>query len=305
MSEYWEPIRDRGNTTCSIWNQFNLDFTVGKLDLPTHLADVQALEPLVQARDDAEDLYDQAIDARDANWKILHDLNVSAVRVIRGNLEDGDPLMLELDDVSGMPNEGSGRICARSRKLSTLWKKVNTARAAMTPPLDPISVGAALVAAVEAALSANEPKLKTVSDKLASWSSARQVLRAAAEKVDRNNKRWFDAWSGNHPEGSPEREALSQIDTGADAVALPGLPEFTAVHVPGEGVHIDATAEHATHFRVMRKGPGEDNSVERAANAESPINDPVSLPGVYQYQLVARNSSGDGPLSAPKSVTVP
>ena len=305
MSEYWEPIRDRGNDTCAVWNQFNLDFLVGTLDIATHLTDVQAIEPLVQARDDAEDLYDQAVDARDANWKVLHDLNVNAVRVIRGNLDPDDMLMLELDDISGMSNEGSGRICARSRKLSTLWKKVNTMRAALTPPLDPVSVGAALVATVDTALTANEPLLKSVSDKLASWNSARRVLRALADKVDRNNKRWYDAWSGNYPEGTPERDALSQIDTGSNPVALPGDVDFTVMYGPGAELHIDATTEHATHFRELRKGPGEDAFIERAANSESPIHDPVTLPGQYKVQLQARNSSGDGPVSAEKSVTVP
>ena len=67
---------------------------------------------------------------------------------------------------------------------------------------------------------------------------------------------------------------------------------------------MDAEAEHATHFRMLRKGPGESEFIERAANEESPIHDPVSLPGVYEVKLQARNSAGDGPLSAGQDVTV-
>ena len=193
MAEYWEPIRDRGNDTCSIWNQYNLDFLVGQLTLPAHLSDVQAIEGMVQARDDAEDFYDQAVDAKDANLSFLATVNVNAVRAILGNLEEGDALFLELDDVGRMSNEGGGRIMGRARKLSTLWKKVNTARAAATPVLDPLQVGPSLVAAVDTALVANEPLLKSVTDKLASWNSSRRALKAMMDKVHTNNTRWYDA----------------------------------------------------------------------------------------------------------------
>ena len=71
-------------------------------------------------RDDAEDLYNQAIDTRDQNLKVLHDMNVAACRVIRGNLQEDDLLLPELDDVNGMPNEGSGKILARLTRPRSL-----------------------------------------------------------------------------------------------------------------------------------------------------------------------------------------
>ena len=305
MAEYWEPIRDRGNATCSIWNQYNHDFLVGQLDIAAHLTDVQAIEGMVQARDDSEDFYDQAVDAKDANLSTLANINVNAVRAIRGNLEAGDALMLELEDVSGMPNVGSGRIMARSRKLTTLWKKVNTARAAATPPLDPLQVGPSLVAALDTALAANEPRLKAVSDMLASWNSARRALKALADKVDHNNKRWYDAWSGNYAPGTMENDALSQIDTGSGGGDLPGEVVWSAMYDGAGHFHIDATAPHATHFRELRKGPGETEFIERAANAESPIQDSVTLPGTYDIKLQGRNSTGDGPMSAVQQVVRP
>ena len=86
---------------------------------------------------------------------------------------------------------------------------------------------------------------------------------------------------------------------------LPG-PTTWSVMYDGEGnFHIDATADHATHFHELRKGPGEDAFIERAANATSPHADPVSLPGSYDMKLQARNSSGDGPMSAVKTVVKP
>ena len=306
MAEYWEPIRDRGNDTIAVWNEFNASFTVGSLTMADHTTDVTAFEPAVQARDDAEDEYDQAIDAKDANLATLRGLNTRAVSVIRGNLEAGDALLLELDDVSGMRNDGSGKIMARGRKLSTLWKKVNVARAAATPPLGAIEVGGVVVDAVDTALSANEPLLKTVAEKLSAWSSARSALKALANRVDRNNKRWYEAWSGNYAPGSPQYDALAQINTGGGDTEPPGPVTFSVMYDgDNDAFHIDAEAEHATHFRVLRKGPGESDFIERASNAESPISDAVTLPGVYEYKLQARNSTDDGPVSAAQSGTVP
>jgi hypothetical protein len=306
MAEYWEPIRDRGNDTNAVWNEFNASFTVGSLTLGTHTADVALFEGLVQARDDAEDEYDEAIDAKDGNLHTLAGLNTRAVSVIRGNLEAGDALMLELQDVSGMRNDGSGKIMARGRKLATLWKKVNAARAAGSPTLAPIEVGGAVVDAVDTALAANEPLLMAVSGKLSAWSSARSALRALSSKVDKNNKRWYEAWSGNYAPGSPEYDALSQIDTESGDAEPPGAVTFSVMYDgDNDEFHIDAEAEHATHFRVLRKGPGETDFIERASNAESPIHDPVTLPGVYEFKLQARNSTADGPVSAVQNGTVP
>lgn len=306
MAEYWEPIRDRGNDTNAVWNEFNGGFTVGTLTLADHVADVALFEATVQARDDAEDDYDQAIDAKDGNLATLASLNTRAVSVIRGNLEEGDALLLELQDVSGMPNQGGGKIMARGRKLSTLWKKVNTARGAGSPPLPSLEVGGAAVAAVDAALSANEPLLKGVAEKLSAWSSARSALKALANRVDKNNKRWYEAWSGNYAPGSAEYEALSQIDTESGDTEPPGAVTFSVMYDgDNDEFHLDAEAEHASHFRVLRKGPGESDFIERASNAESPIHDPVTLPGVYEFKLQARNSTADGPVSGVQSGTVP
>ena len=305
MAEYWEVIRDRGNDTNAVWNEFNPAFTVGSLTLTLHLADVALFGAKVQARDDAEDEFDQAIDAKDASLTFLSRMNVRAVGVLRGNLNEDDPLLLEVDDVNGMPNTSGGKILARARKLATVWKKVDAAREAATPALSPLQVGATEATDVETAITAHEPLLKAVAVKESAWSAARSALRALADKVDKNNKRWYEAWSNNYEPGTPEHDALSQIDTGPGAVEPPGAVDFTVMYDAGGKLHVDASAPHATHFRLFRKGPGETEFIERAANATSPIEDPVSLPGVYDVKLQARNSSDDGPVSAVKQVTVP
>jgi len=200
---------------------------------------------------------------------------------------------------------GSGKILARARKLTTLWVKVNAARAAMAPPLGALLVGTTTVTAVATALGNQETLLQTVAQKLSAWGDTRSGLKDAATQVDRNNKRWYEAWSGFYAAGSAEYEALSQIDTGSASGPLPGAVEFSLMHdAQAEEIHIDATADHATHFRELRKAPGETEFIERAANETSPLHDPVSLPGVYEVKMQGRNAAGDGPLSAGLNVTV-
>ena len=82
---------------------------------------------------------------------------------------------------------------------------------------------------------------------------------------------------------------------------------FTVIYDPAtQKLHIDASAPHADHFRMLRKAPGETEFIERASEAVSPIDDPVILPGTYTIKMQAQNSTEeDGPMSAEQTVVVP
>ena len=67
--------------------------------------------------------------------------------------------------------------------------------------------------------------------------------------------------------GSAEHDALSQINTSSGETEPPGPVTFSVMFdAEADEIHVDAEAEHATHFRMMRKGPGESEFIERAAN---------------------------------------
>jgi hypothetical protein len=92
-----------------------------------------------------------------------------------------------------MLNKGGGKIMARGRKLSTLWKKVNTVRGLMVPMLALLEVGGTVVAAVDTALAANEPLLKAVSGDsqtlpVASSASRLRTLQAALFPLARRTR---------------------------------------------------------------------------------------------------------------------
>jgi len=74
--------------------------------------------------------------------------------------------------------------------------------------------------------------------------------------VDVNNKRWFAAWEGEFPAGSPERAALSQIDTGTPTPPPEALEINTAVVQPPDQVvltYVAGGGDHATSFKLKWK----------------------------------------------------
>ncbi len=152
--------------------------------------------------------------------------------------------------------------------MVSLVTRVNTARAAMVPPLSAITVkhpdgsGTDVAVAMLTTAMNNHPGLmQTVQDRIADLNKARNALRKAAGKVDRDNKRWFAAWEGTYPEGSVGRDALSQIDTGPhtpppDAFQINTVTpavggSFAAVYVAGGG-------NHATTLHLQWKVTGVD-----------------------------------------------
>lgn len=157
---------------------------------------------------------------------------------------------------------------SRTRRVISLVTRVNTARAAMVPPLDPITVkhpdGSNTDVTVAMLTTANNDHpglMQTVQDRIADLNKARNALRKAAGKVDRDNKRWFAAWEGNYPEGSAERDALSQIDTGPHTPA-PGALEINAVTPAAGGSfaasYVPGGGNHATVLHLQWKVAGVD-----------------------------------------------
>src|SRR6185503_15094849 len=137
MSEYWEGIKTRGIQTVAVWQEHDVDFQVGQLDVATHEGHVDQITTLVAARDAKEDLWDQAMDARDENFAFMRSMNTRATAVMGGNFEAGDSLIKELEDILGMRNDSTPTVMARARKVVILWAKVNTARSEAEPSLAP------------------------------------------------------------------------------------------------------------------------------------------------------------------------
>ena len=251
MPEFHDDIHSRGQQTIGVWGTFAPAFTVGPLTLALHTTDVAAILTAATARDTQQDAVDDARAVRDANFIFLSDLGVRAPRAIEGQIAVDDDLHREIADVRAIESTGQDSAQARIRRVISLWTRTNTKRAAAVPPLPALLVGTTTVAQLQTALDNHPGLMQNVENEKAELNRKRADLRNAASKVDKNNKRWFAAWEGNFAEGTPERDALSQIDTGPQTPVPSALEigtvtaqaggQFTVPFVAGGGAH--ATTE--------------------------------------------------------------
>lgn len=315
MPEYWQEVFTRYQQTRAIWNEFDAAFTVGALTLTQHGTDGDALLTAATARDVAQDAVDDARDARDTKAGWLTDLCIRVPRAIAGQLAPDDDLLNEVADVQGIEIKSLDDIGARGRKVISLWTRVNAARAAAVPPQAELKVKAAItgdpdvtLAAFSAALDAFPPALQTVENKKSALNKTRSALQRQTTKVDQNNKRWFSAWDGNYPEGSAEKDALSQIDTGP-TTPVPSAKEIAQVTAQGNGAvavtYANGGGAHASVLLLLRKVVGVDADFTHETVVVLTGQTVSGLPvgATVEFKVRASNSKGhtDG---AVKSVVV-
>jgi hypothetical protein len=247
MAEYWEEVYQRGLQTIGVWQTFAPAFTVGQLTLASHTTDNSGLPDKANEREVQQDALDDARIARDVNYQLMEDLSVRFPRLLEGVLDPDDPWHAELADIRDIKPDSNDRRAQRARRVVSLWTRVNAQRAAAVPPLGPLLVGTKAVADLEATLDNLAALLQAVETEDSELTEKREALKTLAKKVDKNNKRWYAAWEGNFPEGSPERNALSQIDTGSPTqqptaleiagVGNPSGTELLVSYTPGGGQH--------------------------------------------------------------------
>lgn len=102
MAEYWQAMHLRGQQTIGVWGTFAPTFQVGPLTLAAHTADVALILTHVDERNVQQDVLDEAVLARDANFDLIHDIVVRVPQLIDAVLEDSDPLNNDLDDIFGV-----------------------------------------------------------------------------------------------------------------------------------------------------------------------------------------------------------
>lgn len=137
-----------------------------------------------------------------------------------------------------------------------------------------------------------------------------EALRALSTKVDVNNKRWCAAWEGEFPAGSPERAALSQIDTGSPTLSSEALEINTAVVEPPDKVvftYVAGGVDHATSLKLKWKIEGVDTDFVHKTVLNL-VGQTVTLANVagktVSFKAVATNSAGSTS-SAVKQVVMP
>lgn len=297
-NDTWQTIHQRGQQTNAVWNTHAPAFTVGTLTLALHQADVAALPAAGQALASEQDVVDAARAARDATCDLIKDLATRAPRVLDGALDFGDPLHGDLDDIRLVEITGLDTIISRGQRVRSVWEKVNVRNAALVPPIPALVVGSKTVADLVAALTELPVKTQAVEDTRSVLSDKRSSLRALAGKVDKNNKRWYAAWEGNFPAGSPERDALTQIDTGTPTPPPTVLLIASLSGINATTVQVSYTAgggAHASELELQWQLAGQPDWTV-AGDATEPsqqVSEPDFEQATVRFRTRAKNSRGE------------
>lgn len=316
----WQQILERGQQTLAVWQQHSPGFTTRGLTLAAHQTDVAALSPASQLVADAQDVVDDARAARDAVIGSVAETCIRLPRKLDGELMPDDPYHADLEDIRRFDAESLPTTVSRGQRVLSLWKKLNARNAAASPVIPPLLVGGVAVATFQTQLESLPAKQQTVQDKEAILRDRRGELRTLATKVDRNNKRWYAAWQGEFPAGTPEGDALGQITTegGGSGEGTPGDPPppppppvppgaatIGSVTAGGPDVTvIGMAAEGAETFDVEVRPVGGDFAPQASGVAGPDFAFAAPAAGDYEVRIAGRNTAGLGPWSDPAAFTV-
>ena len=283
-TDSWQSVASRGQASTAIWRTHSPAFTVGEVTLTLHQADVDNLPLAAQAVVTQEDAVDTTRDTRDAVIAVIKDLATRFPRKLDGELAARDPFHADLQHIRVVEMDGLESVVTRGQRALSLWVKFNARRVAAGGTA--FLVGGSAVAVLSGALADLPLKTQLVADAASVLADLRSTLLALKDQVDTNNKRWFASWQGEFLLGSPERNALSQIDTGGGGgPAALGTPTLSlAMEAPT--VTLTMALEGATSFRVYRKAPGEaDFSIRAESVASSWTEDLLAGSGEFAYRV--------------------
>lgn len=265
MQQYWEITHERAIDTQAVWGM-QLLFELNNLTRTQHGTLTDSLPALAQTRDNKENDLTETLAAKHDLFAKLVSLIVRVPGLIDGLLEDDDPLKEQLDAIYAIDSDASEQAALRrSRLLLPLWTDVDAARAAAVPPKPALSLnyqGADVMVAdfsttIDAALTVQ----KTEAERQRDVTNAKTALRAADRKLDRGNKRWYQAWLLTFPVGTPEGDAAqSQITTEHGASDPLVLPILSATPLPDHTVDLQFDpngGDHATVKELQYQLPGE------------------------------------------------
>ena len=311
MNEYWDITHDRAVPTQAVWG-LQAAFELDKLTRTQHGTLTDSLPTLAQVRDTAENNLTDALSAKDNHFIKLGNLAIRLPGLLDGLLADDDDLKDQLDKIFAIDADASeNHTLRRCRLILPLWTDVNTARAAAVPPkaaltLDYLAVAVAVAdfsTTMDLAIAAQ----KTEAEKQRDVTKAKGDLRTADRKLDRANKRWYQAWLKAYPEGTTEGDAaLSDIPMEQGTAQAQKIEILTLTPLADHTVRVNldpAGGGHATTKELQTMLPGEPEFGHTI-----PITGNVMIIGPYAANITVTartrvaNSNPGTVTSTPKSV---
>jgi hypothetical protein len=250
---------------------------------------------------DAKTEFDLAMGGRNSAHALLHDACVSVFGILKTRFRK-DTVSSEVTAKLPVDDKTPADTLRRAQAISILWGKLPNPPGSATPfkAWDTMDK-----TAFDALLAALDTKLETFTNETDDYEEAQGNLH----KKDAEMTDFIGAAlaQGRHqfPEGTPQREVIDHIPT-TPAQQPPAKAVITAATSPGAGAaRLEFSANHATSYDVLHKGPGDtaftlvaDDIIVTTYNATGLV------AGAHEYKLVGRNSRGTGPESEVSTVNV-
>lgn len=169
----------------------------------------------------------------------------------------------------------------------------------------PFQLGALTMAGFETLVTGFQAKVAAEVAAKGAYLSAQKLLSDLTKSLRSFISAAIAQGKALYPEGTEARSWIDAIPTEANT-PVPSQAVISSATSPTNGaVHLEFTSAHATSFTIWHKGPG---AVQFTQVGES------ELPGVYEagglaagdhvYEVVGRNSRGDGLASLPSTIAV-
>lgn len=245
--------------------------------------------------------YDLAMGGRNSACTNLHDACVSVFAILKTRFRK-DPASSEVILKLPVDDRTPSDTLSRGQQISILWGKLPNPPGSSTPfkAWDTMDK-----AAFDALVSALDTKLDTFTDETDDYEEAQGNLHQKDDEMVDFIGAALTQGRNQFTEGTPQREVIDKIPT-APSTQTPLKAVISVATSPGAGaVHLEFDATHATSYDVLHKGPGESTFTRVADDIiQTSYNATGLVAGAHAYQVVGRNSRGDGPASEVSTVNV-
>jgi hypothetical protein len=311
--EPWEITKERAQITLPIWETHTPTLTIGELESSDLDTMIGGYEALVQARTDAQDVFDEANRAVAKSLLIMKTLSVKVATIIEAQLSENESIMDDVDDVQKISPRAEATILKRARMLYPVWVRANTALAALTTPQPPIK---RVIAGVEYTATALKGLVdgftnlvKTMRDEKSELKVKKSDLAKHDKAVDQLIKRWYKNAKAAAEPGSDLEAALEDVPT-EEGTPAPEVIEIDAVTQGGaSGLEVLVTyvaggGAHATTKLVKwQVGAEVDYPHSEALAEEGNTLGPFTVGQVVKIITAVSNSTGTRTV-APRTITI-
>lgn len=272
------------------------DWTVAALD--TFIAGAKTTRTaFVEAKTDL----DLAMGGRNSTHANLHDACVSVYGIMKTRFRK-DVVSSEVITKLPVDDHTPAETQRRGQSISVLWGKLPNPPGSATPfkAWDTMDK-----AAFDVLLAALETKLDTYTNESDDYEEAQGNLHKKDGEMTDFITAALAQGRFQFPEGTPQREVIDHIPT-TPAQQAPAKAVIAVATSPAAGeAHLEFSANHATSYDVLHKGPADAAFAVVADDIIQTVYNATGLAaGAHEYKVIGRNSRGTGPESDVSVVNV-